>query len=304
MPHPLSLPDGLTSRPLSMPDASAVADVIIAEELLDLGVAGLDADDVIGDWQRPSFVPEQRTIGVFAGTALVAFAELTRDDFVTAGVHPDHRRRGIGTALARWIQATARDLGLTTIGTHVAEGTPADRLLAKLGYRADWTAWDLDLPSLDALVPAAPPAGTTVRAAVPAEHGACWTVIEDGFLEWGHRTRRTFEDWSARSVDRPGFAPWQLRVAVDDATGDVLAAVKLALRDDGTLSIDELATRADQRGRGLASALITDAVRVSAQHGATRWTIATDTRTGARGIYERVGMQVVTSWTHRTLALA
>ncbi len=70
-----------------------------------------------------------------------------------------------------------------------------------------------------------------------------------------------------------------------------------------TALIDRLATRADHRGRGLASALITDAVRTSAEHGATAWSISTDTRSGARTLYEQVGMQVTSTWVHRVAQL-
>jgi mycothiol synthase len=98
-------------------------------------------------------------------------------------------------------------------------------------------------------------------------------------------------------VLRPGFEPWNLRV-VTDPSGEVvaMALIQLAL---GAGFIARLATRKDQRGRGLAQALLVDSFRVSTAHGATRSELSTDSRTGALGLYERVGMQVSSTWVNR-----
>ena len=63
------------------------------------------------------------TIGVFDGDRLVAYAEYMGNDRGDAAVHPDYRGRGIGTALATWMQARARAAGAT-----VARHAGADRL--------------------------------------------------------------------------------------------------------------------------------------------------------------------------------
>ena len=38
-------------------------------------------------------------------------------------------------------------------------------------------------------------------------------------------------------------------------------------------------------------------------HGATRSELSTDSRTGALGLYERVGMEVTSTWVHRAIHL-
>ncbi len=158
----------------------------------------------------------------------------------------------IGTELAGWMQAAARERGSSVVGMPVPEGSPGDRLLEALGYRVRWTSWVLELPEGATIPDRELPAGYTVREARPDEYEACWTVVEDAFLEWSVRERQSFEDFSASVVQRPGFEPWNLRVVVDPA-GDVVGVAQIHHNVDYGY-VDRLATRKDQRGRGLAQA--------------------------------------------------
>src|SRR4051812_48792328 len=142
----LTLPDGLTSRILATDDARAVYDVAAAQEQHDLGKVEIEPADIVSDWSRPSWDVSTHTIGVFDGDRMVAYGEITGRDRGDAAVHPGYRRRGIGTALAGWLQRTARDLGGTGYGTPVPVASAGDRLLAKLGYRIRYTSWVLALP--------------------------------------------------------------------------------------------------------------------------------------------------------------
>ena len=67
--------------------------------------------------------------------------------------------------------------------------------------------------------------------------------------------------------------------------------------------IARLATRSDERGRGLAQALLVDAFAVARERGATRSELSTDSRTGALGLYEKVGMVVTSTWVNRGFTL-
>jgi mycothiol synthase len=107
----LELPDGLTSRVLTHDDAQAVYDVMAAQELADVGKVEIELADIVSDWSRPSWDIATSTIGVFDGARLVAYAELVGHDRGACGVHPDYRRRGIGTALAGWLEETVRRHG-------------------------------------------------------------------------------------------------------------------------------------------------------------------------------------------------
>lgn len=302
MPAPLQLPEGLTERPLVPADAAAVTDVIAAQELADVGEVVVELADLVADYQRPGYDVSAHSVGVFEGDMLVAFAEVGWiTDRGEVAVRPDHRGRGLGSELARWTREKARELGAAEIGMPVPQGSPGDRLLESLGYHVRWTSWVLQLPE-GATVPERPlPEGYTVRAGEESEHEACWTVQEDAFLEWAGRERDTFEQWRASTVLRPGYEPWHLRVVTDPA-GEVVGMALIQANQECCF-IARLATRRDQRGRGLAQALLVDAFRAGAEHGAPRAELSTDSRTGALGLYEKVGMKTTSVWLNRAIAV-
>jgi len=272
-----------------------------AQQLADTGEVAIEEADIVAEWQVPGYDVGRHAVGVFAGERLVAYAEVGDSGRGDAAVHPDHNGRGIGTALARWMQARGRDLGAGVVGMPVPQGSPGDRLLESLGYHVRWNSWVLRLPA-GATVPDRPlPEGYAVRAATQSEHRACWSVQEDAFLEWSRRDREPFEHWEAEIVRRPGHEPWNLRVVIDPA-GEV-AAMAVVQLSPSCAFIARLATRADQRGRGLAQALLVDAFAAAAEHGATVSELSTDSRTGALGLYEKVGMQVVSTWVNRAIAV-
>jgi GNAT superfamily N-acetyltransferase len=298
----LALPDGLTSRPLARSDARAVYEVMAAQELLDVGEVLIEEADIVGDWQRPSYDLEAGSVGVFDGDRLVAYAEVAASWYGDAAVHPDYRGRGIGTALARWTQEVARARGGEVFGMAVLQGSPADKLLESLGYFVRWHSWVLQLPEGKEIEPQPLPAGYSVRSADgEPDQRAAYEVIEDAFLEWSQRDRQTFEDFTATTMDRPGFEPWNLRVAVDPE--GVVVGACVVLVNEGCGFVDRLAVRKDQRGLGLARALLVDSFARAREHGGSRSELSTDSRTGALGLYEKVGMVVTSDWVHRAVRL-
>jgi mycothiol synthase len=300
----LNLPEGLTSRVLTMDDARAVYDVAAAQEQHDIGKTEVEPADIVSDWSRPSWDIATHTIGVFDGDRMVAYGEITGHDRGDAAVHPDYRRRGIGTAIAGWLQQTAKDLGGTGYGSPVPEGSAGDQLLAKLGYRVRHTSWVLDLPEGKEIQHRDLPEGYQIREARSDEYPAVQDVIEDAFLEWSVRDREPYEDFHASVIGRPGFEPWNFRV-VTDGDGDIVgcALVILAGEEADEAYIDRLAVRKDQRHRGLAQALLVDAFARGREHGAVRSALSTDSRTGALSLYEKVGMEVGDVWVNRAIGV-
>lgn len=297
----IRLPDGLTARPLTLDDAPAVHAAIAAEEVVDLGEAELTLEDVLSDWQRPSYDITASTIGVFDDQRLVAYGDVSGEDVGYAAVLPTYQGRGIGTAIAHWIQATARARGSVRIGTQVPEGSAAERLMRDLGYRERWTAWDLELPEGREIGARPLPAGFTLRDATDADREAAWTLVEDCFLEWSERARMTLEDFGARVWDRPGWQPWNLRL-VHNPYGELVGVTHVHLSGEGAY-VARIVVRPDHRGRGLAPAMLLDAFGLARSHGALRCYLSTDTRAGARGLYEKVGMVVTSVWVNRAIEL-
>jgi mycothiol synthase len=297
----VDLPSDLTQRPLQLDDARGVFEVMAAQELEDIGEVAIEEADIVGDWARPSFDVADSTVGVFDGQRMVAYAEHSGQDRGDAAVHPAYRGRGIGTALARWMQDTARRRGATLVGMPVPQGSPGDRLLEALGYDVRWESWVLQLPQGAAVPSRDLPAGYTVRTADRDEYRAAWTVQEDAFLEWSVRNRQPYEDWESQMTLRPGFEPWNLRVVLDPA--GAVVAMAMVQMSECTAFIARLATTKEQRGRGLAQALLVDAFAVGRAHGAVRSELSTDSRTGALGLYEKVGMTVTSTWVNRAVSL-
>ncbi|HEY2878710.1 GNAT family N-acetyltransferase [Nocardioides sp.] len=300
----LNLPEGLTSRVLTQNDAQAVYDVAAAQEQSDIGKTEIELADIISDWGRPSWDIATHTIGVFDGARMVGYGEITGHDRGDAAVHPDFRRRGIGTAIAGWMQQTVRDLGGTGYGSPVPEGSPGDRLLEKLGYRVRWHSWVLDLPEGKKIQDRQLPEGYAIRAAEPEEYPKFHDVIEDAFLEWSERDRQSYADFEASVIGRPGFEPWCLRV-VTDAGGEIVGTAWVIMSPDPVMEayVQALAVRKDQRHRGLAQALLVDAFARGREHGALRSSLSTDSRTGALGLYQKVGMEVGDIWVNRAIGV-
>jgi mycothiol synthase len=300
----LELPAGLTSRALTMGDARAVYDVAAAQEQHDIGKVEIEPADIVGDWSRPSWDVATHTIGVFDGDRMVGYGEISGHDRGDAAVHPNYRRRGIGTAIAGWLQQTARALGGTGYGSPVPQGSAGDRLLASLGYRIRHTSWVLNLPEDKEIERRELPIGYQIREARPDEYPAVQDVIEDAFLEWSVRERESYEDFHASVIGRPGFEPWNLRVVADPDDVVVGSALVLMYGEPASEAfINRLAVRKDQRHRGLAQALLVDAFARGREHGASRSALSTDSRTGALSLYLKVGMEIGDVWVNRAIGV-
>ena len=288
---------GLAVRPLERDDALAVFELMAASELEAIGEVAIEEADIVSDWQRPSFDLATQSIGVFDGDRLVGYAEVSMGRRADAAVAAEHRGRGIGTALALWTQRISRRDGKGLVGMPTPDGSPGERLLSSIGYEVLWTSWVLEMPDGKTIEPQPIPAGYSIReAAGEDDYRTAHDVIEDAFLEWSERDRETYEDFAASIVLRPGFEPWNLRLMTDPSGVVVGTSILQMAGDCGYVS--RLAVRRDQRHRGLARALLVDSFAVAREHGATRSELSTDSRTGALGLYEKVGMEVTSVWRH------
>lgn len=284
-------------RPLSLADAQGVYEIIRDSEVHDVGEAVIDLEDIVGDWQRPSFDVAAQTVGLERDGVLVAYAEVHRGGRADAHVRPDHRGRGLGTWLAGWVAAEAARQGGTVVGQPVLGGSDADRLLDALGWRVRWTSWVLRLPEGRDIDPQPLPSGYTVRGLEPGEEPLAYGVVERAFSEWPDRTPTAYDDWAATTVLRPGFDLSMLRL-VTAPDGEVVGAC-VAIDSGDTAYVDQLAVAREHRGLGLARALLVDAFARGRARGRVRCELSTDSRTGALGLYERVGMVVTSTWVNR-----
>lgn len=286
----LSLPPGYRSRPATTDDVPAIHALVTACEREVYGRGQSDAGAVAADLARPGLVPESDTVLVFDSAGRLA-ARAWVDRRSAVDVHPGHRGRGLGAALLTWTLARARETGAARVVQTVPDGdTGAVALLRAHGYEPLVTAWLLEFAmSAEPPVPE-PPAGVTVRPFRPGDWPAAHVLVQDAFDEWQER-RQEYGEWAAHIVERRSFAPQRSALAF---AGDQLVGAALALDVPGTDEgyLEQVAVRRDQRGRGIARALLRHTFRAFHRSGLRCCTLWTHSDTGALDLYLRVGMTV------------
>ncbi len=297
-----TLPARLTARALTGPDAQAVVDIVGACEVAEFGEVFVEIEDVWSDWARPAFDLATDSIGVELDGRLIAVAEVFKGRRAEVNVHPDHQGGGIGTALMLWTWEQARRHGSPLIGETVSDGNEAAaRLFRAHGYDGLWRSWVLELPPETPIAAVEPAAGITIRPVrLDAEEEAVFHVIEDAFNEWPDREPSSYPDWAPSVFGRAGFEPWQLLVAArpGEGGGDELVGVCYLIMSGSEGWVQQIAVRRDHRGQGLARCLLASSFGTARARGATRFGLSTDSRTGALGLYERVGMTVRLTFRH------
>ncbi len=293
----IELPAGLTSRPATIGDVDAMTELIAACELDADGDAEIEGEDLVVDFARSGFEPALDTLLVFDGDALVACAEVWRHR-AEADVHPAHRGRGIGTRLLAWAEGRARELGSPTIGQTVTDANAAAiELFGLNGYVARFASWILEI-RLDAGPPPEPdfPDGIRVRTFEPGrDDREVFRLIDAAFNEWPDRDEPwSYEDWRTLVIDRPSFASEISPLAID---GDEIVGAALCFDVPGEGWVNQLATKATHRHRGIARALLQHAFGGFHSRGKTLCGLNTDSRMGALALYEKVGMSVRRSYT-------
>jgi GNAT superfamily N-acetyltransferase len=294
----LDLPSGLLARPATVEDADAIVELVAACEIDADGVVEVDDGDVAPGFDRHDFDPELDTLLVFDGGDLVAWAELYRWRG-EADVRPSHRGRGIGAALLGWTEARSRELGDARVGQTKSDGNTAARdLFLANGYGPEWTSWMIWIALEERPAPPRVPAGISIRRYGSSDEHTTHELIDAAFSEWPGRNSEPFEVW-ASLVAHPNFAPELSPLAFD---GDKLVGVVLSYDypEVGEGWIQQLATRATHRRRGIAQALLRTAFGWFFERGRRTVGVSTDSRTGALALYEKVGMHVVRRYTRYT----
>jgi mycothiol synthase len=291
----LTLPDGYAARPATIDDVDAIAELVGACELHDDGEREIDLADVEAFFRQPSFDPSRDAVLVLAGGDLAAGADLSRGR-ITVDVHPAHRDRGLGTALAGWAEGRATGRGDVRVRQMVTDADlAAAALLSRRGYERTGSAWILRIDLDRDRDPVPPPDGVRVRAYGGANDDAeAYRVIEDAFSAFPDRQPHAFEDWRAELVEHAEFDP--TRSAIAESAGRVVgAAMVLDYGREGW--IEHLAVDAGHRGRGIGSALLSWVFARLHEDGVPACGLSTNSDTGALSLYERVGMRVRRSFT-------
>ncbi|MEV7499754.1 GNAT family N-acetyltransferase [Streptomyces sp. NPDC093018] len=293
-------PAGYRVRPATTADTDAVHRLVGAGERALHGLAATDADRIAADLGMAGAAAACDTVLVTGPAGDPAAWGWVRGRRATVHVHPEHRGRGLGTALLAWSEARARELGGDRLSQTVSDSDlAAAALLRSGGYVRVVTEWLLEMPLPGEPEVPEPPAGITVRAFRAGDEESAYRLTEDAFDEWQQR-RKPYAEWARLTVGRATFAPSASPLAFE---GDRLVGAVLSLDaggldggegyvDGGEGYVERVAVRRDQRNRGIARLLLREAFRAFYLQGRRSCVLWTHSDTGALALYERIGMTV------------
>ena len=216
-------------------------------------------------------------------------------------VMPEHRRKGVGSALLAAMSNAAREHGKTMlIGRTTADRPEAIEFLEHRGFREHerMKIVRLELDSLD-LPPLEPPDGvviTSLEARPDLVQGVYEVALEalPDIPGDAPEAPGTFEAFRVRDVDGPSIPPGGFVVGVDAATGRVIGYASLMVapgRPDVAWHHMTGVAR-DWRGRGIASALKRATIAWALANGVGALAGANDTvNAPMRAVNSRLGYQ-------------
>jgi mycothiol synthase len=290
------LPQGFARRSATMDDAQAIYRLMAAGEIRWHGRAEVVPDAVAADLQRPELDRERDTLVVEAADGdLAGWAWLHLGKRAQIDVHPSYWGLGIGTALLDWAEARSREEGSEWLAQAVDDADKAGTdLLRSRGYEVLATNWLLERP-ITTPGPRKLPAGVRLSPYDEARTREVYELIEAAFSEFRQR-RKSYDEWTRLTVERSTFRP---NASILAYTGDELIGAVIALdlpeTDEGY--VEQLAVRSDQRGKGVARAMLDDTCAEFHRLGRRDCILWTHSGTGALGMYERLGMRVRRSTT-------
>jgi ribosomal protein S18 acetylase RimI-like enzyme len=297
----------LTERPYRPGDAVAIAGLYNTIERAVGGYPGYLAEETGALIETLVHDPERNSRLLFdSGGALVASGMVPtppeggfRVDLV-GGVHPDWRGQGIGRELLGWQLARAAEIHRATAPdaewqaeTAATVGDDdADRLYKRMGLAPVRYFFEMLAPTRQAPPPVLP-AGLRSVGYRPELEYALYEAHMEAFTDhWGYQ-RRSYEAWAPITVRSSTFRADLSRIVCD---GDEIAAYLLSYEDASPerVYIGQVGTRRPWRRRGLAGALLTEALTAAAATGKDFASLGVDadSATGAVGVYERAGFEV------------
>jgi mycothiol synthase len=298
----VNLPDGLRARPLTPDDVDETISMVNACERFDSGELMWERADLLADISIDRFDRDADWLGVFAGERIVAWAFLQPPRSAYIDVAPDVRGRGIGSALLSWAIERAKERGNIRLGQTIDDTrTDVGTFLRANGFTARHTSWMLRIDHPQEPPVPRLPEGIEIRPIdLPGEEIQTLQIFEDAFSDLDDRVALPLDYWRSTTIEREGFAPADLLVAVDDDR--VIGAAFLI--ESNEIWVDKLAVASTHRNRGVARAILGTAFRRSFDLGYDHTSLATDSRTGALTLYERIGMRVTRSFTHWAIDLS
>jgi mycothiol synthase len=314
-------------RAMTREDAPAVNDLLAAAERVDRTEEHYNLADVLEDLENPMIDPTRDWLLVEAGGRLVAHARLLprapADGAVSVAldgtVHPDHRRRGIGSMLVPRMIERARayvaergpDLRPVVTGHAPSANTDLARIFERQRMLPERWSFVMLADLTDTAREDEPPlpAGYSLHTWVDVDHDEARRAHNLAFVGHYGFTPWSEQMWAQWVADSRAFRP-ELSLLARDEEGQVAAYIQSSEYDAVAEAtgireayVAKVGTLPEHRGRGLAGRLLQVALLRYAEAGYQRAGLDVDSEnpTGALGIYERAGFRVEQRWTNYRL---
>ena len=317
LPEPLFDLPGAAWRPLTLDDVAAYVRLQEDVRAADAGTEVTTEDVARHELTDPHCPIATNTLtlalpdGSLAASIMV-HARLngteSRRVFLWGATHPEHRGRGIGTAIVAWGIARAEEIladqpaELLRLVETVREVRLAEAvaLHEAAGFRP--ARWYFDMRrDLREPLPAMPDlAGLRLEAFEASLAQPLLAIHNEAFLDhWGSEPL-TAETWNHEFVGDPFFRGDLSFVVLD---GEAIAGytINYVFESDWTAAgiregwVGQLGVRRPWRRRGVATALLVRSMEAFRAAGLEAATLGVDAenRTGALGVYERVGFRPI-----------
>ena len=211
----------------------------------------------------------------FAGYAEVWCAQGQARAVGRVLVHPQWRRRGLGSALLRRTEARARAVGSVYLDALIAESQAGGRRFAERhGFSAVHCGWLMRLPRLDSLPAPQWPPGYGVRTFLVSQDEQATVELENASFrdEWEYTPEHVgeFEAY----VRSPSFRPDGVIFAVhnEELVGECWSWIDdecIAASGERQGDVWSLCVHPEHRGRGLGRALLLAGLQWLKQQGMT-----------------------------------
>jgi mycothiol synthase len=321
---PVPLPEpvaGVSWRPLQSDDAQGVLGVIRASDAADEQPYMMTLEEVEHSFRDASLDLGRDAIGGFgADGSMVCFgaararavAVRRRIVYQDGYVHPDFRRRGLGSAIMDFTEARSQEMLAERLMRDGDDDVPAflevyaderlaDRraLFEGRGYQAIRWYTDMRRHLAEPIPQASLPEGLRMVGWTPetddAYRVAHVTAFED---HWGSEPL-TAEEWHIRFTGSPMFRSDLTAGAVDDSGRLVAYVIGYHAPEDTQVTgrvegwLGQVGTLREWRGRGAATALMVHVMRLMQDAGMDDAMLDVDTenQSGAMGLYERLGFR-------------
>jgi mycothiol synthase len=199
-----------------------------------------------------------RVVGLLTSALLPTAAGAIRHFRIV--LHPEHRRRGLGTRLLDDLLSQQAPNGTTLQGNSQASWHTANAFLHHHRFELIETELLMKRPAVGPRIE--PPAGVWLRPAQQADDAAWMDLHEHGYRDLADFSPMTSIDL-ATERDSPGFS-----LTVAEVAGTVVGLAHGLMLDEREGLINSVVVRSDMRGRGLGSALASAAVAALGEHGA------------------------------------